>query len=104
MPAPPVVQTASEPSVSSPEVLLRDGADKAPSPVDPPAEPIRRNIEVIATRPGFFKNMRRKEGDKFTIPSMDQIGEWMKCANPVLEKERLVMLAKKKVKIKEAGK
>lgn len=49
----------------------------------------KSGIEVVALRAGFFKQMRYKEGDKFIIKSLDQVGEWMKCLDPVEENKRL---------------
>lgn len=35
-------------------------------------------ISVVATRPGFYKQSRIKEGDVFTIDNEKQLGTWMK--------------------------
>lgn len=45
-------------------------------------------IEVVALRDGFFNNFRIKEGDTFYIPSMVQLGSWMRMTNSKLEAAR----------------
>lgn len=35
-------------------------------------------INVIATRAGWYKRIRRAVGDKFTIDGQHQMGKWMK--------------------------
>lgn len=57
-------------------------------------------IEVVALMPGFHANERFKEGDKFTIQSMKQLGDWMKCVNPELEKQHQELIKAKKAKQK----
>lgn len=56
----------------------------------------KKPIEVVALRAGFFGSMRRAEGDKFMISSMDQLGSWMKLADPKAEKARQDELKKQK--------
>jgi hypothetical protein len=51
------------------------------------AVPPKKGIEVIALRPGFFQQQRKVEGDKFTVVDMSKVGTWMKCVDPVLEKQ-----------------
>jgi hypothetical protein len=60
------------------------------------AEP--KVIEVVAMRPGFFKQIRRKVGDKFVVSDMSKVGEWMKCTDRDLEKKRQEMVLQKKRK------
>lgn len=43
---------------------------------------------VEAQYDGFYGRVRRKEGDKFVISSIDHVGEWMKFCDPKLEMER----------------
>lgn len=40
--------------------------------------PKKGPINVIATRAGFYKMMRKFEGDKFTIDGAHHFGSWMK--------------------------
>lgn len=65
-------------------------------PVAMPAEP--KMIEVMAMRPGFFKQIRRKVGDKFMVSDMSKVGEWMKCMDKELEKKHQDMMREKKRK------
>lgn len=63
--------------------------------VDIPLVP-KTGIKVIATRAGFFNQHRKAEGDKFSVPTMEKLGDWMKCVDPVLEKKRKELISKKK--------
>ncbi len=45
-----------------------------------------RNIEVEALAKGFFDQHRKNEGDLFVIPTMKQLGSWMKCKDPKIQK------------------
>lgn len=49
---------------------------------NPPAKPAKDEpeyfIPVVATQHGFYKQMRRAPGDKFSISSKEQLGSWMK--------------------------
>ncbi len=58
---------------------------------------IPRQIEVIALRKGFFGNHRREEGDKFVISKMSQLGDWMECVDPTLEKQHQAIIKSKKI-------
>lgn len=53
-------------------------------------------IDVVATRKGFYNLQRLREGDVFKIKNFKEIGEWMKCLDPDLEKKRLEILKNKK--------
>lgn len=35
-------------------------------------------VQVVALAMGFYGNVRRNEGDKFTIASRKDLGKWMK--------------------------
>ena len=59
-------------------------------------KPMGAGIEVVAIRPGFFKNRRMVAGDVFNVAAMEKVGDWMKCTNPELEKEHQAMMRKKK--------
>lgn len=54
------------------------------------------SIEVIAMGPGFFKQGRKKEGDRFTVDSFDKLGSWMKCVDPVMQKKHEAEQRRKK--------
>ncbi len=75
-----------------------DGESEAQMPKPPIAPPSRsKPIEVVAIANGFCDQHRKKEGDKFTVPSMKHLGSWMKCIDPKLQREHeAAMLAKKK--------
>lgn len=57
------------------------------------------NIEVVATRLGFYANVRRSTDDKFKVEKFSQLGSWMVCVDRTLEKKRQEM-----IKAKKAGK
>ncbi len=57
-----------------------------------------RKIEVVALRAGFWKNQRKNEGDLFEVESMEKVGDWMKCLDPVHEKQHLAMAKERKQK------
>lgn len=63
-----------------------------------PVKVTKKGVEVVAIRSGFYKKVRRAEGQIFTIPSMESLGSWMKIVDPKLELER-----QKKEKAKKAG-
>jgi hypothetical protein len=58
----------------------------------------KNGIEVEATRIGFYNQMRIREGDKFLVRKFEDLGEWMKCVDPALEKKRLEFFKLKKAK------
>ena len=70
------------PEGTSSEVLLNtDSQDEAAKDVSLilPEEPKKAgSIKVMATRPGFYGNDRKKEGALFTIQSEQEMGDWMK--------------------------
>lgn len=68
----------------------------------PVPKPVERPVEVIAVRAGVFRRCRRGPGDKFTVPSFDLLGEWMKCVDPRLEKQHQANIKERKAKIKAA--
>lgn len=46
-------------------------------------EHVKKNPEagpyqVVALQAGFFANVRRVEGDKFSVPTAKELGSWMK--------------------------
>lgn len=53
-------------------------------------------IEVMATRNGFYNLHRIVENDIFTVRKFEDLGEWMKCLDPDLEKERVKFFKNKK--------
>lgn len=76
----------------------------APSPVKA-AEGVKveeaaapRGVRVIASRDGWYKCQRIKEGVEFVIDSIEQSGQWMRCLDSELEKKRVEMLKQKKLK------
>lgn len=63
-------------------------------PASPPKS-VSRKITVIARRAGFYMNHRRVEGDKFDVAKFDDLGTWMECVDPVIEKKRQEAMKKK---------
>lgn len=65
-----------------------------------PAAPVEvkkaKPIEVVADRPGFYNQVRLREGDHFEIRSEDDWGEWFHCVEPGMEKKRVAFLKEKK--------
>ncbi len=61
-------------------------------------------IEVVALAKGFYKQSRKVEGDKFTVPRLEDMGSWMKCVDPTMQKKHIARLAEVKEKNKAASK
>ena len=92
------------PDASSP-VENQEGSEVAPeAPKAPEKKTKPAGIEVLATRAGFFRGIRYKEGDRFLIPGVDKLGQWMRYADNRLEAERQREIKAKKAKEKSAGK
>jgi len=53
-------------------------------------------IKVVATRKGFYNQLRIKTGDKFTVNSFEKLGSWMICEDKEFEKKRVELLKDKK--------
>jgi len=66
-------------------------SNSQPVPVAP-----KSGIEVIALRPGFIGQRRRKVGDRFKVAKFEALGEWMKCVDPTIEKKRIEFFKEKK--------
>jgi len=58
----------------------------------------KTGIKVIATRKGFYGQMRIKLGQEFVVKKFSQLGEWMKCEDPAMERERVKFFKDKKAK------
>lgn len=72
--------------------------DSAETPVIPP-----KKIKVVALAKGFFAQDRKVEGDEFEVSSMKQLGSWMKCVDPTIQKmHEEAMRQKKKRKVEAA--
>ncbi len=56
----------------------------------------KKGLEVVALRKGFYNQHRLREGDSFTIKSFEDLGDWMKCVDPDLQKKHLENLKYKK--------
>lgn len=93
----------------SPEV--EENKEESKEPASAPVDPQIANkvnvgalpqgkIEVRATRKGFYRQNRRKKGDKFKISKFEDVGDWMVCIDPVMEKKRKQFLVEKKKKAK----
>lgn len=88
----PVVKEAGG-ELSAPEFKESDEVKGSTPEVKKPS-----GIEVVAIRKGFFKNSRKKEGDKFLIPNEDALGEWMKCTDPKADLAHQKRIKEKKKK------
>ena len=58
----------------------------------------KKKIDVVALRKGFYNQHRLAEGDEFQVKKFEDLGEWMRCKDPVLEKKRVQFLKEKKEK------
>lgn len=92
MPLPPSVSEKSEASLSETEQQM---------PMPPSATPVKKSepkdIKVKAIRLGFFAQERKYENMKFVVPTFKQLGSWMECEDPAIEKlHQAAMQAKKK--------
>ena len=89
MPVPEVQEEMPVPEVQE------EMSEMKPTPV------VKKAIEVVALRPGFFQNVRRAEGDVFTIPNFGVSGEWMRCTDPKMEMEHQAFISERRRDIKE---
>lgn len=58
----------------------------------------KNGLEVVALGKGFYNQHRIKEGDVFIIKSFEELGQWMKCVDPDLQKMHLENIKNKKAK------
>lgn len=74
-------------------------------PVEPKvSKPIEKPIEVVAIRAGFYAQGRRPPGQKFQVAKFTQLGSWMKCVDPEIQKKHaLNMKARKEQKRQKAS-
>lgn len=82
--------------VEAPAPVIKD-AGEMDSDVAMPLVP-KSGIKVVATRKGFYNQLRVKEGDEFIIKDFSKIGEWMKCVDPALERKRVEFYKNKKAR------
>lgn len=76
---------------------------QAPAMPQPPPQPIgQKHIEVVAVGVGFYDNHRKAVNDRFTVPKIEQLGSWMKCVDPKLQREHLARLEAKRQKANTA--
>lgn len=61
-------------------------------------------VEVIALETGLYKGCSKYKDDKFVISSFQQLGSWMKCVNPELEKKHIENMLKRGVVFREGKK
>lgn len=55
-------------------------------------------IEMKALRKGFFNQIRIRAGGKFFISSFEDLGSWMVCVDPEMEKKRKKYVKEKRRK------
>lgn len=79
------------------------GAEQsAPDASQAPAQPAKKKmVDVIAMRAGFYRQKRISVGMEFQVRE-DELGTWMKCVDPVLQKKHEVNMRAKKEAIKKA--
>lgn len=53
-------------------------------------------IKVRATRAGFYENFRVKAGREFSVKGVGQLGDWMECLDPELEKTHRLKMKQKR--------
>ncbi len=89
----PPLPAASEPDLGQQE-------EEIPAEMQP-LPPIKKgSVEVVALRPGVYKRDRKAKDDKFRLDSFEQLGSWMRCVDPVVEKKHQETMIEKK---KRAG-
>lgn len=115
LPMPPIPETEMAPTVEAgPDDLAPLDAEAlqippAPLPVPDtskasPPPPVTRGIEVMAMRPGFYRQNRYSVGDKFMVRGTADLGSWMRCTDPTLEKQHLRAIQDKKRLLKAGSK
>ncbi len=67
------------PPLPSNAATEKSGAAPVPQP--------SRAIAVVATAAGFHKGHRKSEGDAFTVAKFEELGSWMKCVDPTMQKK-----------------
>jgi len=55
-----------------------------------------KDVRVIALGVGFYKQLRKKAGDAFVVDTLADVGSWMKCEDPVLEKKHQELMRERK--------
>lgn len=46
-------------------------------------------IEVVANARGVYKCSRKVENDRFFVDKFEQLGSWMDCVDPILQKKHM---------------
>lgn len=70
--------------------------EPAELPPPPPPKPAPKGLEVVALQAGFYKNVRRVEGDVFSLSKFSDRGTWMRFSDPQAEKKHQELIAVKK--------
>lgn len=76
-----------------PEIKKNDGVNDSFA-VTPKI--VKSGINVVAMRDGFYNRSRIREGEEFIVRSPADLGDWMKCLDPDIEKERVEWMKEKK--------
>lgn len=91
---PPLPNKAAE-NDELPELDVASEEAPEEQPAAPPPQPIaKRMIKVKANRAGFIKQERKVAGDVFEVEE-HQLGAWMDCVDPVMQKKHLKRIADK---------
>jgi len=90
----PELQAPIHEEILKPVIKNADNEDSSKVVISVP----KKGIEVVAMAKGFYNQNRYVEGDKFSIRSEQEFGEWMKCVDPAMEKRRIEFYKNKKAK------
>lgn len=79
--------------LKAPTIISPDDSNN--SQVSAPKAP-KGGIAVVATGKGFYNQERLREGDKFSIRSEEDFGQWFKCEDKFWEARRVEFFKQKK--------
>jgi len=88
---------AEELVVPEHKVMFNNVDDKNESIIATP-KISKEGIKVVALRKGFYNQERIKENQEFLVKNFSDLGEWMKCVDPDLERKRMLEMKSKKAK------
>ena len=90
-----VLNAPSHEEIVKPTIISQE--EKISNSIVAPRIP-RSGIDVVADRNGFYNQERISEGRPFKVKSFEELGEWMRCIDPDLEKKRVEFFKNKKAK------
>lgn len=86
------VEAPPAPDEDIPDEVVPPVPVVAPQPIGP--------FEVITVDEGFFGGQRRSRDERFMVDSMEEVGSWMQCVDPKLEKIRAALIKTRKEQAK----